>query len=146
MSETEYKYFQDNPLLVEYSEEMGAVKYPDGFLEKLEGLSIEEQKQFFRLSYSDRWIHTGWSERESSGFIELDEYWRVKGIIIKEGYIAGVLVKDSWGELRPLLSERGFMVYFDSENNGAGYKETTEYVYLLCVDAISVEDDAKTDI
>ena len=146
MLKTEYRFFQDNPLLIEYDEKMGAIKYPDGFFEKLKGLSIEEQKQFFRLSRSDRWIHTGWSERETTCLMELDQHWRVKGIIIKDGYIAGVLVNDSWGKLRPLLPEKGFMVSYESENNGAGYKESIEYAYLLCVDAFFVEDDANTAI
>lgn len=118
---------------VEYTEVMGEVIYPDSFFEKLAGLSIEEQKEHFRVSYSDRWIHTGWSERESTMLKSLNECADIKDIIIKDGYIAGVIVEDAWGNTRSVLPERGITINYECDNNGAGYKESTIELYLLCV-------------
>ena len=118
---------------VEYTEEMGEVIYPDGFFEKLAGLSIEEQKEHFRVSYSDQWVHTGWSERESNMLKTLDECVDIEGIIIKNGYIVGVIVEDAWGKTRSVLPERGVTIDYECDNNGAGYKESSTELYLLCV-------------
>lgn len=118
---------------VEYAEEMGEVIYPDGFFEKLAGLSAEQQKEHFRISYSDRWVHTGWSERESTILKRLDECADIEGIIIKDGYIAGVMVEDEWGKKRSVLPEHGIIIDYECDNNGAGYKESSTELYLLCV-------------
>ena len=140
MTQSPYKSYQGNPLYTEYEERMGEIRYPDGFFEKLQGLSIEAQKRYFRIGYHERWIHTGWSEREASRLRTLDECRYLKSIIVKDGYIAGILVEDEWGALRSLLPERWVTLSFDSDNNGAGYKETIVEIYLLCVDDRPSED------
>ncbi len=121
---------------IEYDESLhGKLSYPDGFCNLLEGLSLEDQLDFFRIG-NGVYLNEDFSKRRS---IEchysktIDNEDRVKEIIVRDNMIAGVMVKNCYGKLVPCLPERGFIIRDDSEIDGSGYKEFKLYLYLICV-------------
>ena len=57
----------------------------------------------------------------------------VGALIVKDGIIVGVMMKNHLGYERPCLAERCICTHSASDNNGAGYKTRSDYTYLLCV-------------
>ena len=142
MNETTKKDFVNNIDVLKYDKRMGRISYPEGFFDKIKGLSLEDQMDYFRMTYKNHMIHTGWSERVAKQMIALSESEDVLAIIVNDSYIVGVLVFDAWNNLRALMIEGHITISYSSDNNGAGYKESSEYLYLVCVDKdTAVEDD-----
>lgn len=121
---------------LDYDEKMGEVSYPDGFFELIKDLPISEQMKFFRTTTSIRRSHENWNERNTEYTHTLDEDENVKAIILKDGYIAGVIIYAYFlGSEKAVMPERCVCTYYASENNGSGYKEREEYTYLICINA-----------
>lgn len=121
---------------VEYDESLhGKLIYPEGFTDFLEGLSLEEQMDYFRIG-NGLYLSQDISKRRKnkydySEFIQDDD--NVEALIICNHMIAGVMVKNCYGEIVPCLPERGFIIRDDCEPDGSGYKEFRLYLYLICV-------------
>lgn len=78
---------------VEYMPQYGEVRYPEGFEETIRGLTIEEQMTHFRITPGYDVVHMDWRKRNDSMYVEhLADHWRVQGLIVREGLIAGVLL------------------------------------------------------
>jgi len=121
---------------IAYDERLhGKVTYPEGFSPLLEGLSIEEQMDFFRIRNgiyrAEAISERRYNEYDYSCPLQNDD--RVKAIIVRDHTIAGVMVRNCHGKVVPCLPERGFIVRDDSEPDGSGYKEFKLYLYLICV-------------
>lgn len=121
---------------VEYDGKLhGKLTYPEGFEQKLEGLSIEEQINYFRIGngiYRNEPI----AKRRTSKYmmnVRIDSVSDVKAAIIHKGKIAGIMVEDCYGGIVPCLPEQGFVFTDESEQDGSGYKNHTLYLYLICV-------------
>lgn len=120
----------------QYDESLhGKLTYPEGFCELLDGLSLEEQTQYFRIA-NGIYLNDAVSQRRYEGChysstIENEE--AVKEIIVRDNMIAGVIVKNCYGKTVPCLPEKGFIIRDDSEIDGSGYKEFRLYRYLVCV-------------
>jgi hypothetical protein len=122
---------------VEYNKEKhGEPNYPEGFLELIEGLPVAEQLKFFRIGnglYCDQPL----MERRKNPYdysnpVEQEE--DVKSIIVNNGVIAGVIVKNCYSRLVACMAENAYICYeSDSELDGSGYKEYQYYNYLVCV-------------
>lgn len=120
--------------IVPYEEKMGAFTFPEGFEETLQGLSMEEQMGRFRLSMSRTDAMTDWRERTyGRWYVGLDEVSDVRGLIVKDGLLVGVMLQNHAGKEVPCFADECVCTYYDEENNGAGYKTRADYVYLLCV-------------
>jgi len=120
--------------IVPYEEKFGTFTFPEGFEETLKGLSVEEQISHYRLSVSRTDAMTGWRERtHGPWYIRLDQVSDVKALIVKDGLLVGIMLKDFAGREVPCFADERVCTYYDEENNGAGYKTREEYVYLLCV-------------
>lgn len=120
---------------VEYTENLGKYTLPEGLFELLSGKSIEEQMNYFRTSGSYRLSNTYWSDRtEYSSLSRIDEDDEVKAIIVDNGIIVGVMVKDyNYSCEVACFVEDSVCTYYASDNNGAGYKEREDYFYLYAV-------------
>ena len=107
---------------IEYDQSLhGKLTYPDGFYNLLEGLSLEEQLEFFRIG-NGVYLNEDFSKRRNtechySNTIKNED--RVKEIIVCDNMIAGVMVKNCYGKLVPCLPERGFIIRNDSEIDGS---------------------------
>lgn len=116
--------------ILEYSEDMGKVCWPAGFAQELEGKTLRQQLEHYRvadwglrpLSY----YLVNWAK--CSGLETLDRYAGWEKIIVRDGKIVGFVRRG-----KVILPY--WVVYSDSDsdNNGAGYKERTYYYYLVCV-------------
>ena len=121
--------------LVTYQDSFGAVNYPEGFESLIEGLSVPEQLKFFRMGCG-LYVKHPLNERRKSEYdfsCSIDESEDVKAIIVKDGKITGVMVKDVYGDIYPCMVERSYIIRDDEELDGSGYKSFTVYEYLICV-------------
>jgi len=120
--------------IVPYEERFGAFTLPEGFARTLQGLSVEEQMQRYRLTMTTSYANTGWRERTGgTWYVGLDEVSDVRALIVKDGLLVGVMLKDCAGREVPCFADERICTDYEEENNGAGYKTRAEYVYLLCV-------------
>lgn len=116
--------------ILEYTEDMGTVRWPAGFEQELEGKSIEQQLAHYRVI--DRWLGRlsyyllNWAS--CSGLEPLENYAGWEKIIVRNGKVVGFVRRG-----RTILPYRVVAEDYTSDNNGAGYKERTDYYYLVCV-------------
>ena len=118
---------------LEYSGEMGKVLWPAGFARELEGKNIEAQMCCYRvidwyqgpLSYH----LANWAAyAEGKQLHTLDAFGGWEKLILRDGLVVG-FVRNG----RTILPYWVVAEDYTSENNGAGYKERTDYSYLVCV-------------
>lgn len=116
--------------ILEYTGVMGKIRWPAGFEQALEGKTIAQQLECYRVAdwdvgplsyYLVNWARCGGLER-------LDEYAGWEKIIVRDGKVVGLV---RWG--RTILPYGVVAKDSDSDNNGSGYKERTSYYYLVCV-------------
>jgi len=119
--------------IIDYIEEYGEVIYPEGFEAQLKGKTIEEQMKCFSTAGSSNFRHTGWSDRTSTRYSALEDNEEVLAIVVKDGLIAGIIANDDDGYECFIAPEKGICTYYAEDNNGAGYKTRTDYLYLVCV-------------
>ena len=120
--------------IVNYEKSMGEYTLPDGLREKLVGLETEEQVKFFRTSGVRRAGKTGWTESSTCYGLTLDKDDDVRGIIVDDGIIVGVLLNDEIGNNVPCFINECVCTYSASDNNGAGYSYRDDYTYLVVVE------------
>ncbi len=124
--------------IVEYKEEFGEFKFPEGFAEKLVGKSIEEQMEFFRITESVSLAKSSYgnvnSERINDYSFKLDEYSDCKGLVVKAGVIVGVMMY-SWFDSKPVccFPYKGVCTYYACDEDGAGCDEREDYAFLICI-------------
>ena len=117
-----------------YQEQFGEFTFPEGFLESLQGLSIEEQMNRYRTTGYSKFVSTGYGSRTMEyGYRKLEEDSDVKALIVKDDILIGVIMSDAWNCEVPCFAEKKICTYYASDNNGAGYKERINYAWLLCV-------------
>lgn len=120
--------------VVMYQEEFGAVNFPEGFEETIKGLPIEAQMEHFRTTCRSTYAMTGWGERTSgSGYRRLEEDSDVRGLIVKDDLLIGVMMCNDDGRIVPCLPEERVCTYYADDNNGAGSKTRIDYTWLVCV-------------
>lgn len=93
--------------IFDYEESFGTVVYSDGFLETIRDLSIDEQMNYFRISGSTSFSKTNWSERTLNYTKPLDRCADFRGVIVKDGCIAGAMICSWTGKDVPVLPEKG---------------------------------------
>ncbi|MCD7723758.1 MAG: hypothetical protein LUH82_07435 [Clostridiales bacterium] len=123
--------------LVEYDDSFGTVNYPEKFEKLIEGLPVSEQLKYFRMGCGTYLNHSV-KERRKSEYdysCNLEDDNDVKSIIVKDEKIAGVMVKDVYGDIYPCMVEKGYIIRDDDELDGSGYKSFVLYSYLICVPA-----------
>lgn len=119
---------------INYESTMGEYKYPEGFKETLQGLSIEEQMLRFRTTPWTRHHNTYWKDRTYTGpYRYIDKDPDVKAIVVDGGYICGVMISDERGRDLFCMPESFVCTYYASDNNGAGYKERMDFTHFVCV-------------
>ncbi len=116
--------------ILEYTEDMGRIRWPAGFAQDLEGKPITEQLECYRvidwpvgpLSY----YLLDWSDRRD--LEPLEQYAGWEKIILRDGKVVGFVRCG-----RTILPYGVVAADYSSDNNGSGYKERTYYYYLACV-------------
>ena len=118
---------------IEYKESFGEYKYPEGFEDTLEGLTLEQQTARFRVTRRSDFAHTDWQERSIESGISLADSSVVIAVVVKNGKIVGVMLKDDNGRSIFCGPEKCVCTYYAEDNNGAGYKTRIDYTYFICV-------------
>ncbi len=120
--------------IVSYEETFGPINFPEGFAERLEGRTLEEQMDCYRTTTFSRFHNTGWkSRRYDSAYSRLDRDADVTALIVKDGTLVGIMVKNHNGREQPCLPEGFVCTYYSEDNNGAGYKSRASYCHFVCV-------------
>lgn len=119
--------------IIEWNENHGDIVYPEGFKARLVGKNIDEQMKCFRTAGSSNFRSTGWSDRTNTRYKSLEKDSEVRAVVVREGFIAGIIVKNDNGEECFVGPEKGVCTYYAEDNNGAGYKTRADYTYLICV-------------
>ena len=122
---------------IAYEEKFGEIEFPEGFEEKLRGKSIEEQMKYYRISTSSTFSRTSYGEVDSQKVFEntksLDEDKHCIGLVVKDGLLVGVLIKEWWGSECVCLPYHRICVYYASDNEGSGTNDCADYASLICV-------------
>ncbi len=121
---------------IEYNAEYGKIAYPEGFADKLSGLSIAQQMKYFRLG-NCLYLKTNYELRKKSPYYytcSLEEDENVEAVIVHNDMIAGVWVWDQERNKQvACMPEKDFCCYFEEEIDGCGIKEVKQYIALICV-------------
>lgn len=129
--------------IINYEECFGEVRFPKGFPETIENLTIEEQMEHYRTTCYSLYSMTNWSERKYEGSaIRIQKDSDVTGLIVKDGLLVGIMILDDTNREVPCLAEESVCTYYACDNNGAGYKERIDYTYLICIPE-NFENDRK---
>ena len=102
---------------VKYNESFGEYTMPEGAIECLSGLTINEQANYF---YTVTIINP----------ISLDKNSDVKALIVDNDIVVGVMLSNCIGQPTPCFIGQTICTWDSSDNNGAGYKTRTEYTKL----------------
>ena len=109
--------------IVEHTKELGEFTMPNGAVELLKGKTIEEQMKFFAIQqYSTTHPCFNSSLTDSSD---------VKGLIVKDGVIVGVMINDWCSTDVPCYIGKYVCTWDASDNNGAGYKTREDNAMLI---------------
>ena len=109
--------------VIEHTEKLGSYTMPNGAEELLKGKTIEEQMKFFAIKqYSTSHLCFDNTLTNSSD---------VKGLIVKDGIIVGVMVNDWACSDVPCYVNQCVCTWDASDNNGAGYKTREDNVKLV---------------
>ena len=117
--------------VVELKKDPSAIEWGEGYPEILQGKSLEEQMDYFRVSYNGTYSWSSYGQvdfeqlRKYSHAIEEDEY--VTALVVYDGLLVGVVMKET-----QVLPNQGILTYYGCDNNGAGYKEYEEWGYFYC--------------
>ncbi len=110
--------------LVEYDREKhGDYKLPEGAEELLSGKAVDEQVKLFSAYVT--------SSMMSCGYYPLDKASDVKGLLVKDGTVVGIMVSDEYSVVRPCYVGESICTWDSSDNNGAGYKSRVDYIELV---------------
>ncbi len=113
--------------ITEYKEDFGSVTYPTEFEKRLEGLSVEQQMNCFRIAnglyqdvpYAER-VYQNWNYCKA-----LPDCEDVRSLIVRNGKIVGAMVKEDYhGRIVPCMVEQDYCCSYAYETDGSGVKES----------------------
>lgn len=114
--------------------------WPEGFLEKLKGLPLQEQMKYYRIVEEEHFSRTAYGEITSSNMhrygYALEKYSALRGLILDDGVLVGVLIKTYFHQYdngAVMLPYRDICTYYASDDNGSGSNDREDYAHLCCV-------------
>ena len=121
-----------------YRQKHEKIIYPEGFRERLEGRSIEEQMNMFAA------IERVNISKYSYGSLDKEDMrkWRkplnnisdFRGLVVENGIIEGILVHTQYG-IVPMGPGDTLVTYSASDEDGTGSTEREDTVTFICLDA-----------
>jgi len=113
--------------------------FPEGFVERLRGKTIREQVAMFAVvekdtyrSYSYGEEDGGWDHTKTMPVEELKQF---RGVIVENGLVEGIMVKNDHGKVVPLGPNEAESTYYASDDDGTGGSYRSVYVRLVCLPA-----------
>lgn len=117
--------------LIEYEEEFGEIECPEGFLDELKGLSVEDQVKRYR------WVWGRVSLEQYPEYLESLKNSVIcpseDTVIVKDGIVVGFYryTSEHYPYKHYVLPFQSIFFY-GIDNNGAGYKEGSSNLTLIC--------------
>lgn len=115
--------------------------WPEGFLEHLKGKTLEEQMACYRIVEDHHYSRTAYGEitnenKNRFGYA-LENYSGLKGLIVDDGVLIGVLIRTynyfSYPDGMAAFPYQDICTYYASDDNGSGSKDREDYAHLCCV-------------
>lgn len=113
--------------------------YPNGFLEQLQGLPLEEQMSYYGISQTSCSERTAYGKitkenRTKNDFL-LSEYPELKALIVENGVLTGVVMDDhnNMGLGTAAYPYMNVCTYIASDNNGSGSNDRVDIAHLFCI-------------
>ena len=117
-----------------YCEQIDDYKVDPTIEETLKGKTIEKQMDYYYVTESVRLYETAYGEitkeRLNEKAVKLSEYDGVIKLLLKSDILVGAIV-EGYFKKGNLLLDRCVCIYYDSENDGSGTNERTDYAYLI---------------
>lgn len=117
-----------------YCEQIDNYNIDESIAEILKGKTIEKQMDYYYVTESVRLYETAYGEitkeRLNEKAVKLSEYDGVIKLLLKSDILVGAIV-EGYFKKGNLLLDRCVCIYYDSENDGSGTKERTDYAYLI---------------
>lgn len=112
-------------------------KYPEGFLDSLKGLTIEEQAERYKVVEKTFYDESSYGEVIKSSVTAdrgrpLSRFGRLKSYVVRDGVIIGALVSAQYGD-KMIVPYMESVMYSDIENDGAGRTDVDVIAYMYCV-------------
>ena len=120
--------------IIKYEKKFGEITFPEGFEETLKDLPLEEQMNYFRTSSCVEHSNTEYSSRTiACGYNKLEDDSNVKGIIVKDNLIVGIMIRDAWRRIMPCTPEESICTCYDFDDDDS--EQNIIYTWFLCVPA-----------
>ena len=117
-------------------EEHQKIEYPEGFRERLEGKSVEEQMKLFALVENTEVSRSSYGEVDSTRAYRwarrLEKTGEFRGLVVEDGIIEGVLIKTMW-RVTPMGPYDTVTTYYASDDDGAGRNDREDTLTLICL-------------
>ena len=121
---------------IEYREEFGEIRFPDGFEQKLKGKTIEEQMALYRVTVETTLEKYSYGELDSRSVrrktCTLEECPGLKDLIVQDGILVGVMLTTSPDGARACLPGQTVTTYSASDGDGTGSSDREDTCRLDC--------------
>lgn len=122
---------------IAYEEKFGNIDFPDGFEEKLQGKTLEQQMECYRIASSTAFSRSSYGKVDATRLMErtraLVSDEDCTGLVLRDDLLVGVLIREHWGRDIPCLPYQQVCTYYASDNEGSGTKNREDYACLVCV-------------
>ena len=119
-----------------YWERHQATPLPEGFVERLQGKGIKEQLALFAVVEHDTYRSYSYGEEDGGwdheSTLAVEELKQLCGVIVENGLVEGIMVKDNYGQAVPLAPGDAATTYYASDDDGTGGSYRNVYVRLVC--------------
>ena len=113
------------------------VTFPEGFLEKLAGKTLEEQMGFFRITKAEELADPSYGEIAeeilANATIPLEDYAGFEGLVTHDGQIVGALLKGWDDVIQSCPPYGGVYTVVGWTEEGKRDKAKDECAYLICI-------------
>lgn len=117
--------------IIQYEKKFGEIGFPEGFEDYIKELPVEKQLKYFRTSSNKRHAAMTYDARKKRpGYKQIENNSKIEGIIVKDGMMVGIMIRDAWGRIMPCTPEECICTSYTLEDS-----EKREYTWLLCVSA-----------
>ena len=124
--------------IIKYEGNPEDIQWPEGFREKLEGKTIQEQLEYYRVTYFSKYSRSSYGEITHEDvrkyMYRLEDRKEVLALVEMDGLVVGARIQGYWSS-QICLPYKGVVTYYASDNEGSGYKEREDVMYLIPVPA-----------
>ena len=120
----------------EFIEKHSADPFPEGFRERLTGKTIEEQMKMFafveNVPFRKEYYEVKGNEHLYKNIIPFEKCNRVRGLIVDDGVIEGVIIQD-YSNQRPAAPYDAVTTFIGDNNNDCCCAYREDIITMICL-------------